>query len=184
MLYKVISLYYNNFNFNKMINTEINNTLEYEINFIVNKSFNILKYVFFVNNILIYPHIDDYYNKKINSMPKIKDLINSKNVYFQTEDNFFYEFNPLNINLKVSFFINNFFLNLNISPEICLFEILEEVDYEYIPILNNKYNLDNIKIFEKDYKSFIFRKYIRQNIKIKMNQFNLSYYNLNKIIKT
>lgn len=166
-----------------MIPHEINNKSEEEINFIVKKSFNILKYVFFVNNILIYPNRNDYYNKKINSMPNVNDFNNSLDLYFQTEDSIFYEFNRNNINLKISFFIENLFFNLNITIENILFEILEEVDYNYIKILNNKYNINNIKNFEKDYKSFIFRKYIRQNIDIKMNEFNFSYYNLNKIIK-
>lgn len=184
---------------NNPINDDYYNTMFYNHpNIPINKkfttlnenSYKILNYIFFINTIFLFPNSKNYYQENHNKILNLKNKSNSELRNFHANGGMvsdIYHFVNKNGYIDNCLNFNIFFKTLSVSIYIlkdCFkLEISDISDLFALKLVSFTYNIDEIKKFEKDYRNIIFKMFLKSYLDVKIEDFNMYNFNINKIFQ-
>ncbi len=182
---------------NKPINDDYYNTMFYNhVNIPINKNFiivnensyKILNYIFFINNIFLFPNSKNYYKENYNRILNLKNKTNCElrnfhinggtvsDIYHFINKNGYID-NCLNFNI----FFKHISVSIFILKDCFKLEISDIKDLFSVKLVSYTYKMNEIDLFENDYRKIIFKMFLMNDLNIKIEDFDMHNFNINKI---
>lgn len=156
---------------------------------ILKNTYDIINYISFINNILLFPNENTYYKKSINSIIGVNDISELRKRSFTPSVGSVYDlghFANKNGSLDSCMIVNLFFCDISVVIYILTDTFKIEIN-KYTPLEINlityTYKIEDLKNFQNDYRNTIFKMYLQKELGINIKDFNFKYYGLNKILK-
>ena len=156
---------------------------------IFKNTYDIINYISFINNIMLFPNENTYHKKIINSITGFKDISELIKSSFTTSLGISYNlghFANKNGNIDNCIIVNLFFCDISVVIYILnkAFKIeINKYDPLEINLINYTYNIEDLKYSQNDYRNTIFKMFLQKKLGIKIKDFNFKYYGLNKLLK-